>query len=186
MAKHEELKTPLGSVFWCLVPLKDHRRAVLSELSEVSGMSLSEADISTAPGGRPEFPRCGFDANWTHSKGICVLAYSFSLRVGVDIEKIRPRTLRIAERFFSKAEKEILFRSGLSKESALAEFYRLWCRKEALFKCAGGSFFEDSLSQSVIPEKIGETFLCDFTLPLPEPFACSIAARNFSKPESAR
>ncbi len=185
MAKHEELKTPLGSVFWCLVPLKDHRKAILSELSKASGMELSDSDIVTAPNGRPEFPRCGFDANWTHSKGVCVLAYSFSLRVGVDIEKIRPRTLRIAERFFSRPEKATLFQSGLAEEAALAEFYCLWCRKEALFKCAGGSFFEDVLPQSVIPEKIGETFLCDFALPLPEPFVCAIAAKRFSQ-SSAR
>ncbi len=178
MAKHEELKTPLGSVFWCRVPLKDHRKAILSELSRASGTTLSEADIVSAPNGRPEFSRGGFDANWTHSKGICVLAYSFSLRVGVDIEKIRPRTLRIAERFFSIEEKEALFRSGLSEEASLAEFYRLWCRKEALFKCAGGSFFEDALSQSVLSEKKGETVLCDFALPLPEPFVCAIAARR--------
>ncbi len=178
MAKHEELKTPLGSVFWCLVPLKDHRKAILSELSEASGMELSESDISTAPNGRPEFPICGFDANWTHSKGICVLAYSFSLRVGVDTEKLRPRTLRIAERFFSREEKEVLFQNGLSKEDSLAEFYRLWCRKEALFKCAGGSFFEDVLPRSVIPEKIGDTILYDFSLPISEPFVCAIAAKR--------
>ncbi len=183
MAKHEELKTPLGSVFWCLVPLKDHRKAILSELSEASGMELSESDISMAPNGRPEFPNCGFDANWTHSKGVCVLAYSFSLRVGVDTEKLRPRTLRIAERFFSSEEKEVLLQSELSSEIAIAEFYRLWCRKEALFKCTGGSFFEDVLPQSVIPEKIGETILCDFPLPLPEPFVCAIAARRI---DSAR
>lgn len=183
MAKHEELKTPLGSVFWCLVPFKDHRKAILSELSKASGMELSESDISTAPNGRPEFPRCGLDANWTHSKGVCVLAYSFSLRVGMDTEKLRPRTLRIAERFFSSEEKEVLFRNGLSEEASLAEFYRLWCRKEALFKCTGGSFFEDVLPQSVIPGKIGETLLCDFSLPLSEPFVCAIAAKRI---DSAR
>lgn len=178
MAKHEELKTPLGSVFWCLVPLKDHRKAILSELSKASGTALSDADILSAPNGRPEFSRGGLDANWTHSKGICVLAYSFSLRVGVDIERIRPRTLRIAERFFSNEEKDDLFRSGLSEDASLAEFYRLWCRKEALFKCAGGSFFEDALSQSVLPGKIGETLLYNFSLPLPEPFVCAIAAKR--------
>lgn len=181
MADHNELKTSLGSIFWCIVPVKNHREAILSELSRASGMELAPSDIVPAPNGRPEFPRCGFDANWTHSKGVCVLAYSFSLRVGVDIEKIRPRTLRIAERFFSAPEKDAILRSGLSGEKSLAEFYRLWCRKEALFKCSGGAFFEDAVSKNTLPSQIGETFLRDFDIPTSEPFACAVAFRRMEK-----
>jgi hypothetical protein len=178
MAEHFELKTPDGSVFWCAVPLRDHRKAILSELSRATGVEISESDMETSRDGRPEFTRLGFDANWTHSKGVCVLAYSFSLRVGVDIEKIRPRTMRIAERFFSKEEKDFLFETWRSKDSRLAEFYRLWCRKEAFFKCAGGSFFKDSLPENMLRAQIGKTALYDFELPFTDPFAGAIAVQS--------
>ena len=175
MIKQYELKTSLGSVFWCVLPVKDHLDTILSILSTASGMELSRVDMRRTPEGRPEFPTCGFDANWTHSKDVCVLAYSFTAKVGVDIEKLRPRTLRIAERFFAKEETDLLFRSHLTPEDALMQFYRIWCRKEALFKCIGGSFLGGILSKNVLEDRVDGAILTDIQLPLENPFAATIA-----------
>ena len=101
MITQYKVNTPFGLVNWCVLPVKNHLDEILSVLSSVSGMQLTRVDIKRTPDGRPEFPDCGFDANWTHSKDTCVLAYSFTAKVGVDIEKLRPRALRIAERFFA-------------------------------------------------------------------------------------
>lgn len=175
MAKHFELKTRYGSVHWCILPVKNHIDWILSELSSASGMALSRTDLRRTEDGRPEFPSCGFDANWTHSKDVCVLAYSFEAKVGVDIERLRPRALRIAERFFAGEETELLLRSGLPPESALKQFYRIWCRKEALFKCVGGSFLGGILSKNVLPDSVDGTFLYDIELPTENPFCAAIA-----------
>lgn len=175
MAKHFELKTRYGTAHWCILPVKNHIDGILSELSSASGMALSRADLRRTEDGRPEFPSCGFDANWTHSKDVCVLAYSFEAKVGVDIEKLRPRALRIAERFFAKEETDLLLRSGLSPEDALKQFYRIWCRKEALFKCIGGSFLGGILSKNVLTDSVDGASLYDIELPTASPFAATIA-----------
>ncbi len=175
MTTHFELKTRYGSVYWTAFPVENHLNRIFAELSSASGMAISRADMKRTPEGRPEFPDCGFDANWTHSKDVCVLAYSFQAKVGVDIEKLRPRALRIAERFFAKDEIALLLHSGLSPEDSLRQFYRIWCRKEALFKCSGGSFLGKILSQSVLLDNVGETFFYDINLPVENPFAATIA-----------
>lgn len=173
-----EIQTSFGSVFWKALPVKDHLQLILRELSQASGMDLSTADLVRSQDGRPEFPQCGFDANWSHSGDVCVLAYSFSAKVGVDIEKIKPRKLRIAERFFSAQEKARLFGKNVAAEDSLREFYRLWCRKEAFFKCVGGDFFAGSVSRNMLPNKIGDVHLIDFDLKSEIPFCAAIAVTS--------
>ena len=176
MITQYKVNTPFGLVNWCVLPVKNHLDEILSVLSSVSGMQLTRVDIKRTPDGRPEFPDCGFDANWTHSKDTCVLAYSFTAKVGVDIEKLRPRALRIAERFFAKEETTLLLKSGLSPEKALRQFYRIWCRKEALFKCIGGSFLSGVLSRNVLEEEVDGARLIDIQLPQqPKSFAAALA-----------
>lgn len=173
-----EIQTPFGSVFWKALPVKDHLQKILRELSLASEMELSSADMVRTSEGRPEFPLCGFDANWSHSGDVCVLAYSFSAKVGVDIERIRPRKLRVAERFFADEEKARLFGKDLPGETSLREFYRLWCRKEAYFKCIGGEFFAGAVSRSMLPDRIGDVCLIDFNPKLEEPFTATIAVSS--------
>ncbi|MCI6874400.1 MULTISPECIES: 4'-phosphopantetheinyl transferase superfamily protein [Hallerella] len=175
MITQYELNTAYGTVHWCVLPVKNHLDTILSILSTASGMELSRVDMRRTPDGRPEFPACGFDANWTHSKDICVLAYSFTAKVGVDIEKLRPRALRIAERFFAKEETDLLFRSNLAPDESLRQFYRIWCRKEAVFKCVGGSFLGGVLSTNVLTDEVNGAILADIQLPLENPFAATIA-----------
>ena len=94
----------------------------------------------------------------------------------MDIEKLRPRALRIAERFFAKEETTLLLKSGLSPEKALRQFYRIWCRKEALFKCIGGSFLSGVLSRNVLEEEVDGARLIDIQLPQqPKSFAAALA-----------
>jgi hypothetical protein len=95
---------------------------------------------------------------------MCVLAYSFDCRVGVDLEFHRPRSLQIAKRFYAKEERDWIWGCGNFETEAekLNEFYRLWCRKEAFYKCAGGAFLGGTLSMNLLNSPIGGVFLYDF------------------------
>jgi 4'-phosphopantetheinyl transferase len=57
--------------------------------------------------------------------------------VGIDVERVRPMpdALRLAERFFSTAESDVL--KELPPPEQGAAFLNLWTRKEALAKATG-------------------------------------------------
>ena len=57
--------------------------------------------------------------------------------VGIDIEKIKPVSRRIAERTFSQRELEYLGCEGEIASEALLRFYEIWTAKEAYAKMHG-------------------------------------------------
>lgn len=90
--------------------------------------------------GRPQLQHATLDCNWSHSGGHLLVAAGDGLRVGVDIESIRPRTnaLAVARRFFA-GEEIAWLESQAEIEQAVLErnFLRLWCAKEAVLKAHG-------------------------------------------------
>ena len=84
------------------------------------------------------------DLNWSHSGEWLIAACAKDaqiggMRVGIDIELLRPRpkALALAQRFFAPAETAWLAR--LADDPARLEhaFIRLWCAKEAVLKAHG-------------------------------------------------
>lgn len=76
--------------------------------------------------------------NLAHSHDLALLAVAHTRRVGVDVERVHARAnmLKIAERFFSPAERAVL--RALPAEHQEAAFFRAWTRKEAYIKARGG------------------------------------------------
>lgn len=174
-----------GTVYLAVVPKTNHREQIFKKLSGALYRNVTEQDLKTRAGStRPEFPELSIDANWTHSKDTCVLAYSRDCRVGVDLEFHSRSRLKLAERFYSKVEVERLrqVQQNQGEEAAHNLFYTLWCRKEAFFKCRGGDFFEGTLRKPLLetcvenvqltdlnPEDLGiqgDCSLCLATMPL--------------------
>lgn len=74
-----------------------------------------------------------FQYNISHTKNAIVIGIS-NKPIGVDIEKIKPINLKIAERFYCMNE----LRYILSKEDVLEKlFYKVWTKKEAYIKWIG-------------------------------------------------
>ena len=153
-----------GTVYVTTVPRENHREHVFQKLSLVLGHTVTAQDLKTKQGSsRPEFPKLSIDANWSHSKGTCVLAYSRECRVGIDLEFHSRDRLKLADRFFS-AEEVIRLQQLLQADdipAAQSLFYTLWCRKEAFFKCRGGDFFEGALRRSMLETRVGNVQLID-------------------------
>lgn len=89
--------------------------------------------------GRPRLapPHGGHDCNWSHSGDGLLLAIGADVRVGIDLERIRPRprAQALAERFFTAPEARWLAaQAGSERDHA---FLRLWCAKEAVLKAHG-------------------------------------------------
>lgn len=166
-----------------------HREIIFGILSDYVGAPVTDGDLvnvqAESSGGtpRPTFPKLDFDVNWTHSGGECVVAYgprfslekNVGLHLGLDMEVHSPKHLRVARRFYSPEENAYL--ETLEQSRRLSEFYRLWCRKEALFKCVGGSFFEGAVGRNVLenPFVLGETPVQFIDLPWTGPASLCIA-----------
>lgn len=90
--------------------------------------------------------------NISHS-GEYVVCVTHDKPVGIDIEYIKPISLEIARRNFSKEEYNLII--GQSKNSQISFFYDLWTLKESFIKAIGKGLYMplDSFSFSIAEKK---------------------------------
>lgn len=81
----------------------------------------------------------GLKFNTTHSGNLVIIAVTKDRDVGVDTEKIRPvpRALRVAKRFYSDDEYEML--AALPEAELDHAFLSIWVRREGTAKARGDS-----------------------------------------------
>jgi 4'-phosphopantetheinyl transferase len=123
-------------------------------LAAYLGSSASALEFVAAKDGRPSLAGSHtgkLDFNLSHSETMGMLAVSSSLRVGVDIEDVRPIEWALAEKHFSAAELIALRKLG---DRWLEGFFRCWTSKEALLKAEGIGLQVplDSFDVSVSPD----------------------------------
>lgn len=97
----------------------------------------AELPLARDARGRPCLDRPGWDCNWSHGGPWLLVALGAGVRVGVDVEVLRPRpkALEVARRYFAPDEAERL--AALDGPARDAAFLRLWCAKEAVLKAHG-------------------------------------------------
>ncbi len=110
-----------------------------------SGMRrVLAACLQCAPGGiafqqneygKPSLPGDPLQFNLSHTRGLCVLAVSRVMPLGVDVEYIREMDEAVASSHFSSRELATLRHT--TGEAWVRSFYRIWTSKEALLKAEG-------------------------------------------------
>ncbi len=129
------------------------------------GVRPEEIRWRRGPHGKPELVD-GPQVNLSHSGGLAALVVGGERPVGVDIEELSPRLrpARMAARFYPADEAAYVAESD-SPADALDRFVRLWVRKEACVKAAGGRIFR-GLSLPVRCDVVpGPFFLTDISVP---------------------
>lgn len=127
-------------------------RAVLRTLAG-SYLGIAPEDVAFAYGdkGKPEL--AGLSFNVSHAGDVALAAFADGVRVGVDVELMRPdvEMRALARRFFTAAEAAALAR--LSADDLVRGFYRCWTCKEAFVKAVGEglSFDLDRVEVAVHP-----------------------------------
>jgi len=135
-------------------------------LGGVLGRNPGAIDLETDVRGKPLLACGSLHVNWSHSHDACVLAFSRTARVGVDIEFHRdPWPIDVAMRYFHSDEVAQI--KGQVPEYAQNTFFRLWSRKEAYYKCVGGKFMGGALSRDLRAHRVGDVWLWDFQGPFP-------------------
>jgi 4'-phosphopantetheinyl transferase len=93
--------------------------------------------------------------NASHSGAIALVGVSRSVRIGIDVELLRPdiECLAVATRFFGAGEVASL--AALGADDRVAAFFNAWTRKEAVVKAVGGglSIPLDSFEVSLRPRE---------------------------------
>jgi len=118
-------------------------------------LGVSESDISFGPNGKPYIPNSNKYFNLSHSGNYSVLAVS-DKDVGVDIEKIDEKHLKVADKIFDKEE------ISWMNEDPLYRFHHLWTLKESYLKLIGKGLTVSPSSFSMIPiVKSGQGLIFD-------------------------
>lgn len=126
-------------------------RLILSDLSGISPQRLVFKRLSA---GKPMLEGSGdLEFNTSDTGGMGLIGAARGAPLGIDVERIRPDQdhLRVAERFFSEAERRVL--QSLPQERQGEAFFLAWTRKEAYIKALGGglSLPLDQFDVALIP-----------------------------------
>lgn len=108
-------------------------------LGQALGIDPAQVPLQRDARGRPSLQPAlpERDTGWSHSGDYLLVGLGEGVRLGVDLECIRPRLrlLEIAQRFFHPDEIALL--AVLEPDAQQTLFFRLWCAKEALLKAYG-------------------------------------------------
>ncbi len=108
---------------------------------------LREAELSKGAWGKPQAE--GVHFNLSHSGGYIALAVSRT-EVGVDVERVRPSRLRLADRVLQPDELEWM------RKAPLERFFWLWTLKESVMKAVGKGLALPPRQINVLPLTRGE------------------------------
>lgn len=107
-------------------------RQILGELIDVAARDVH---LVHSEYGKPALRGHELFFNLSHAGGHAVLAVSFDVDLGVDIERVRPVEAGLSKRFFSHGENLSL--AKLDDSDWLGGFFRIWVGKEAVAKAIG-------------------------------------------------
>ena len=162
---------------WTLLP---HARGEAAEprvrawLAREFGGGAGDYRFERDAHGRPRLRHAQLDCSWSHSGERLLVACAAGLRVGADLEVVRPRAnaLALARRFFAAEEIDWLQGRGDGARAPERDFLRLWCAKEAVLK-AHGRGLAFGLHRLAFAEREGALVLhrCDAELGDPRDWA---------------
>ena len=97
-------------------------------------LMMPEADLSQlvmADNGKPYLLGLPFHFSFSHCKGYAACAVD-DQSIGIDIEIIHPRIVKVAHKFLNEKEKAMI--ANLAEKDRLNQLAFLWAAKEAMYK----------------------------------------------------
>lgn len=127
---------------------RDRRRYVVAHAAARSivgvhlGVPAQRIRWQIGRNGKPQVaaPNPGIEVNLSHSGNLSAIALSPDRPVGVDVQFVSPTTdvAAMARRYYSPQETRFVLSPAPTPEIRSIRFTRLWARKEAMVKAAGG------------------------------------------------
>ncbi|WP_181150878.1 4'-phosphopantetheinyl transferase superfamily protein [Paenibacillus sp. PCH8] len=139
----------------------DAYRSVLGEVltrvtvSKFTGLAPAELSFTRNSYGKPSLiHHSNVPFNVSHSGDWIALISGGVAELGVDVEKIAPIEMQIAERFFSPMESQFLATEPAERQRET--FYRLWTLKESYIKAVGMGLSMPLNSFAILPDERGD------------------------------
>ncbi len=107
-------------------------------LAQYLGITPQEVQFRYEVRGKPALEgESGLCFNVSHTDGLALMAFVMRRTIGIDVENLvrGVDAQRLAERFFSERERQVL--RPLRGDELQAAFFRCWTRKEAYIKAKG-------------------------------------------------
>jgi 4'-phosphopantetheinyl transferase len=118
------------------------RRIILARYLDIPPASIAfDKNSSGRPSLTGKAKSLALDFNLSHTEYVALMVVAVDLRVGADIEAIRPIYPEITGDHFPEMEHPTM--TGLTAEERLSQFYKLWTQKEAILKAEGIGFRAD-------------------------------------------
>lgn len=129
------------------------RKKEFQYVRHLRNLQIGKEAISYDSRGKPYINNSKVFISISHSKNYVAFAHDTS-PIGIDIEELNPRILKVWERFVHREE------LALFDTTSIFDMTVLWTIKEALFKLStsAGIDFKNDLR---IKSKDGSTFLCE-------------------------
>lgn len=103
-------------------------RVLVRTLLQTDHFIQLESDMN----GKPVIRNFPVELSLSHSAEYSALLISKKYKVGIDIEKMNPKVLRIRHKFMSEGELQ-----WIEPGNQIAQLYTCWCAKEAMYKLYG-------------------------------------------------
>jgi phosphopantetheine--protein transferase-like protein len=118
------------------IPIQNEERRIqhlaVRLLFKLMMPEIDLADLILADNGKPYLKGVPFHFSFSHCKGYAACAVCDNKPIGIDIEIIHPRILKVAHKFLNDKEKDLL--AGLTEEATLQQLAFFWAAKEAMYK----------------------------------------------------
>ena len=109
---------------------EERRQHWLSYRLLVRELTLPETyEIHYDNSGKPYLAGSSYHISVSHTEQLSTVILRDRHSVGIDIEKVRPRIIRVKDKFLSKAELD-----SLTPGDEISQLTLFWCAKEALYK----------------------------------------------------
>lgn len=134
------------------------------------GIAMKDIALSYGENGKPYLigNAVYFNISHSHERAVCCIS---EYECGVDIEKIRPVSMKLIDRVCSEEEKEAI----LTAENREEAFARLWTKKEAYIKLKGSGILTDLKK---IGEKIEQENIYLYSMKLQDYALCACSAKD--------
>ena len=150
-------------------------KVLLNEIMEEEfGVKDALLEYQTETNGKPYFKNHKIHFNYSHSDNLLVLAFCATSPIGIDIQQHKKVSEGVVNRITTDDEKLFLNKSSLIN----ADFFNIWCRKEAVVKCSGVGIktglkrFSVLENETILDEK--KYFIK--TLKINNNFSCAVAS----------
>ena len=98
-------------------------------------LMMPEVDLKQlvmADNGKPYLKGLPFHFSFSHCKGYAAVAVSDTDPIGIDIEILHPRIMKVANKFLNEGERQMV--ADLSEADQLKQMAFFWAAKEAMYK----------------------------------------------------